>query len=164
MMPNTVVLHDWSDSDAERVSYPVRLGRGIAAMRELRQLSRKELASRLRVSVNRLGYWERGVNRPPGDKTIELLRVLEVTPDELLAAGEVKASTPSPDHEGPEAFERRRMMSDETSSVLEPGPVVPIEPDLKSERVQEEAVAPDPLDPLSGGEDPDLKSERVQDE
>ena len=96
MMPNTVVLHDWGNSDAERDSYPVRLGQGIAAMRELRQMSRKALASRLRVSANRLGYWERGVNLPPGDKTIELLRVLEVTPDELLAAGE-KRSTRLPD-------------------------------------------------------------------
>jgi transcriptional regulator with XRE-family HTH domain len=156
-MPNTVVLHDWSDSDAERDSYPVRLGRGIAAMRELRQLSRKELASRLRVSVNRLGYWERGVNRPPGDKTIELLRVLEVTPDELLEAGELKTSTPSPVHEGPETSERRRTMSNE----MEQEPGVVVEPDLKSERVQEGAVAPDPL---VTGEDPDLKSERVQDE
>jgi DNA-binding transcriptional regulator YiaG len=94
MMPNTVVLHDWSNRDAEQDSYPVRLGRAIAAMRELRQWTRKELASRLRVSVNRLGYWERGENLPPSDKTIELLRVLEVTPDELLAAGEVETSTP----------------------------------------------------------------------
>ena len=156
MMPNTVVLHGWGNSDAEEDSYPVRLGRGIAAMRELRQLSRKELASRLRVSVNRLGYWERGVNRPPGDKTIELLRVLEVTPDELLAAGET-TSTPSPVQEGPETSERRRTMS----NGMEQEPVVVIEPDLKSERVQEEAVAPDPL---VTGEDPDLKSERVQDE
>ncbi|HEX3128131.1 MAG TPA: helix-turn-helix transcriptional regulator [Thermoanaerobaculia bacterium] len=156
-MPNTVDLHDWSNSNAEQDSYPVRLGRGIAAMRELRQLSRKELASRLRVSANRLGYWERGVNRPPGDKTIELLRVLEVTPDELLEAGEVKTSTPSPDMDVRGHFERRRTMSNE----MEQEPVVVVEPDLKSERVQEESVAPDPL---VTGEDPDLKSERVQDE
>jgi transcriptional regulator with XRE-family HTH domain len=163
MMPNTVVLHDWGNSDAEQSSYPVRLGRGIAALRELRQWSRKALANRLGVSPNRLGYWERGVNLPRGKRMDELMLVLEVTPADLLAAGE-ETSTPSPDHEGPGTSERRRTMSDETSSVLEPGPVVPIEPDLKSERVQEEAVAPDSLDPLGGGEDPDLKSERVQDE
>lgn len=158
-MPNTVVLHDWSNGDAERDSYLVRLGRGIAAMRELRELSRKALASRLGVSSNRLGYWERGVNLPRGKRMVELMLVLEVTPAELLAAGD-ETSTPSPDHEGPGQLERRRTMSSETSSV-EPGPVVVIEPDLKSERVQEESVAPSPLDT---GEDPDLKSERVQDE
>ena len=160
MMPNTVVLHDWSNGDAEGDSYPVRLGRGIAAMRELRQLSRKSLASRLGVSSNRLGCWERGVNLPRGKKMVELMLILEVTPVELLAAGD-ETSTPSPDHEGPGHLERRRTMSSETSSVVEQGPVVVIEPDLKSERVQEESVAPD----LPGtGEDPDLKSERVQDE
>jgi len=138
MMPNTVVLHCRSNSDAEQDSYPVRLGRGIAAMRERRQLSRKALANRLRVSTNRLGYWERGVNLPPGDKTIELLRELEVTPDELLAAGEEETSTDPRAMEAPGQLERRRTMSDETM------PVVTVEPDLM------------------GTEDPDLKSERVQ--
>jgi hypothetical protein len=47
------------------------------------------------------------------------------------------------------------------SNEMEQEPVVVVEPDLKSERVQEESVAPDPL---VTGEDPDLKSERVQDE
>jgi hypothetical protein len=96
----------------------------------------------------------------------ELMLVLEVTPAELLAAGD-ETSTLSPDHEGPGHLERRRTMSSETSSVVEQGPVVVIEPDLKSERVQEESIAPvppSPLDPLGTGEDPDLKSERVQDE
>jgi transcriptional regulator with XRE-family HTH domain len=100
MMPNTVVLHDWINSDAERVSYPVRLGRGIAALRELRQWSRKALANRLGVSPNRLGYWERGVNLPRRKRMVELMLVLEVTPAELLAAGD-ETSTRSPDHEGP---------------------------------------------------------------
>ena len=161
-MPNTVVLHDWSNGDAEGDSYPVRLGRGIAAMRELRRLSRKSLASRLGVSSNRLGCWERGVNLPRGKKMVELMLVLEVTPAGLLAAGDEMA-TLSPDHEGPGHLERRRTMSSETSGVelgLVDPTVVP-EPDLKSERVQEESVAPDPL---VTGEDPDLKSERVQDE
>jgi transcriptional regulator with XRE-family HTH domain len=163
MMPNTVVLHDWGNSDAEQDSYPVRLGRGIAALRELRQWSRKALANRLGVSPNRLGFWERGVNLPRGKRMDELMLVLEVTPAELLTAGD-ETSTPSPDHEGPEAFERRRTMSSDMSGVVEQGPVVlpgVIEPDLKSERLQEESVAPDPL---GTDEDPDLKSERLQDE
>jgi DNA-binding transcriptional regulator YiaG len=88
MMPNTVVLHNLSSSDAERDSYPVRLGSGIAAMRECRRMTRKALASRLKVSTNRLGSWERGVNRLPSDKLLELQVVLEVSAPELLAAGE----------------------------------------------------------------------------
>ncbi len=160
MMPNTVVLHDWSNGDAEQDSYPVRLGRGITALRELRQWTRKELAKRLGVSTNRLGYWERGVNLPPADKTIGLMLALEVTPAELLAAGDEMAVL-SADHEGLGLFERRTTMSDETTSV-EQGPGVTPEPGLKSERLQE--VAPSPLDPLGAGEDPDLKSERLQDE
>jgi transcriptional regulator with XRE-family HTH domain len=91
-MPNTVVLQNWISSNAERDSHPVRLGRGITAMRKRRRMSRKELASRLAVSPNRLGYWERGVNLPPADKTIELMLVLEVTPAELLAAGEKRST------------------------------------------------------------------------
>jgi DNA-binding transcriptional regulator YiaG len=60
MMPNTVALHDWSNGDAERDSYPVRLGRGIEAMRERRRMSRKVLANRLKVRTNVVGAWERG--------------------------------------------------------------------------------------------------------
>ncbi len=88
MIPNTVALQDWSNSDAERDSYPVRLGRGIAAMRSRRQWSRKALAGRLRVRTWVVGSWERGEHVPPGDKVIELMLVLDVSPAELLAAGE----------------------------------------------------------------------------
>jgi transcriptional regulator with XRE-family HTH domain len=88
VMPNTVVLHNWSNGDAERDSYLVRLGNGIAAMRKRRRMTRKALASRLKVSTNRLGFWERGVYLPPGDKLLELMLVLDVAPAELLAAGE----------------------------------------------------------------------------
>jgi transcriptional regulator with XRE-family HTH domain len=51
-------------------------------------MTRKALASRLKVSTNRLGFWERGIYRPPSDKLLELLLVLEVSAAELLAAGE----------------------------------------------------------------------------
>ena len=138
-MPNKVVLHDWSNGDAEGDSYPVRLGRGIAAMRKRRQLSRKALANRLRVRTGAVGAWERGEHVPPGDKTIQLLLVLEVTPAELLAAGE-RASTRLRSMEGRGPFERRRTMSDETSE-MEQEPTPPVtgeDPDLKSERVQDE--------------------------
>jgi transcriptional regulator with XRE-family HTH domain len=87
MEPNTVVVHNWINSDAEQDSYLVRLGRGITAMRERRQLSRKALASRLGVRTGVVGSWERGEHLPPGDKVIELMLVLEATPAELLSAG-----------------------------------------------------------------------------
>lgn len=147
MMPNTVVLHPCSSGDAERDFYLVRLGSGIAAMRERRRMTRKALASRLGISTNRLGFWERGGYRPPGDKLLKLLLVLEVSAAELLAAGD-KALTRLRRHDGPEDSERRRSMSNETSSTVpsvEPDPgVVLIEPDLKSERLQEESVSPEP--------------------
>jgi transcriptional regulator with XRE-family HTH domain len=104
MMPNTVVLHACSRGDAERDVYLVRLGSGIAAMRKRRRMTRKALASRLEVSTNRLGFWERGVYRPPADTLLKLLLVLEVSAAELLAAGE-KALTRLRRHEGPETSE-----------------------------------------------------------
>jgi hypothetical protein len=55
-------------------------------------------------------------------------------------------------------LKRRSTMSTDTN-VIEDPTVAPIDPDLKSERVQEESVAPDPTDPIT---EPDLKSERVQ--
>lgn len=106
-------------------------------MRRRRQLSRKALASRLRVRTGVLGAWERGEHLPPGDKVIELLLVLEVTPAELLAEGD-RMSTRLRAMEALGQLERRRTMSDETM------PVVTVDPDLV------------------GTEDPDLKSERVQ--
>lgn len=91
-MPGTVVVQDLSSGDAERDSYLVRLGRGITAMRERRQVTRKALASRLRVRLGVVGSWERGEHVPPGDKVIELMLVLDVTPAELLVAGERRST------------------------------------------------------------------------
>jgi hypothetical protein len=99
------------------------------------------------VTSKVLGYWERGVTPPPGDKLLELLLVLEVAPAELLAAGEKKRSTRLRRHEGPGTSERRSDMSDETMDSMEMDPGVVIEPDLKSERVQEESVSPIPPEP-----------------
>lgn len=87
-MPNTVVMHDWSNGDAEEDSYLVRLASGITAMRERRGMTRKALASRLRVSTSSLGAWERGEHLPPSGKLLLLMLVLEVSAAELLAAGE----------------------------------------------------------------------------
>jgi transcriptional regulator with XRE-family HTH domain len=57
-------------------------------MRKRRGMSRKALASRVRVRVGVVGAWERGENLPTGDKVIEVMLALEVTPAELMAAGE----------------------------------------------------------------------------
>ena len=65
----------------------VRLGRGITAMRMSRRLSRKVLANHLEVSYHRLAHWERGGSQPPLAKLIALGRILEVSTEELLAAG-----------------------------------------------------------------------------
>jgi transcriptional regulator with XRE-family HTH domain len=136
------------EKDAEGEMYRAHLGCGIAAMRLRRRLTRKELASRLRTTSKRLGYWERGVCRPPFEKLVELCRELRVTVEDLLAAGERREAYLLRRHEGPEVSERRIRMSNETSSTVtsvetDPG-VVAIEPDLKSERVQEGSVAPEP--------------------
>jgi hypothetical protein len=56
-------------------------------------------------------------------------------------------------------------MSTDTNTLEAVDPnVTPIDPDLKSERVQEEGVAPEPVDPLGPIVEPEpgLKSERVQ--
>jgi transcriptional regulator with XRE-family HTH domain len=82
--------------DEEQDPWPVRLGRGIAAVRTGRRWTRKVLALRLKVTTKRLGYWERGVSQPPIEKLIALGQVLEVSIEELLRAGEAEASNPSP--------------------------------------------------------------------
>ena len=71
----------------EKDPWRVRLGRGIAATRTGRQLSRKVLANHLGVSYHRLAHWERGGSQPPLAKLIALGRILEVSTEELLAAG-----------------------------------------------------------------------------
>lgn len=149
---NAGLMRDAGEKDAERESYRVHLGCGIAAVRLRRRLTRKALASRLRVTAKLLGYWERGACRPPFEKLVELCRELRVTVEDLLAAGERREAYLLRSHDGPEVSERRSEMSNEASNEtsvtvpnvgIDPG-IVPPEPDLKSERVQEESVAPEP--------------------
>jgi transcriptional regulator with XRE-family HTH domain len=85
-----------SEGKAGQDPWPVRLGRGIAALRTGRRWSRKKLAMFLEVSYQRLGHWERGVSEPPIEKLIALGQVLEVSIEELLAAGQAETSNPSP--------------------------------------------------------------------
>jgi transcriptional regulator with XRE-family HTH domain len=84
------------EGNAGQDPWPVRLGRGIAALRTGRRWSRKKLALVLEVSYQRLGHWERGVSQPPIEKLIALGQVLEVSIEELLKAGESETSNPSP--------------------------------------------------------------------
>lgn len=141
-----------SAEDSRRI-----LGSRIAAMRSQRQMTRKRLAAVLQVSANRLGYWERGKNRPRPPKLKELGRVLNIDVAELLAAGDANESNRLRSHEGPETLERRNDMSEETGivdvEITLPGdlpdqpPIQPVTPDLKSERVQVDAAEPDPSTP-----------------
>jgi transcriptional regulator with XRE-family HTH domain len=151
MARNAVLMQDTGEELAERKARLVRLGCGIAALRLHRRMTRKALASRLGVSSKLLGYWERGACRPPVEMFVELCRELRTTTEDLLAAGEMREAYLLRRHGGPEVSERRSDMSNETSEEtsvtpgvgIDPG-IVPIEPDLKSERVQEEGVAPEP--------------------
>ena len=131
---------------AEKRSYRVDLGCGIAALRLRRRLTRKALASHLGVTAKLLGCWERGVRRPPFEKLVELCRVLRATVEDLLDAGETRRAYLLRGHKDSGASERRSDMSEETSVTtgeeVDPGIASP-EPGLKSERVQD--VAPEPV-------------------
>lgn len=144
---NAGLMRETGEKSAERETYRIHLGSGIAALRLRRGLTRKTLASRLRVTSKLLGNWERGSNRPPFEKLVELCRELRVTVEDLLAAGERRKAYLLRGHEGSGASEGRTEMSEETSVTpaveVDPG-IAPPEPDLKSERVQEEGVAPEP--------------------
>jgi transcriptional regulator with XRE-family HTH domain len=65
----------------------VRFGRGITLVRSQRQLTRKGLANRLKISYVQLGFWERGVSQPPIPKLFALTRILGTSLDELIEVG-----------------------------------------------------------------------------
>lgn len=140
MSRNAGLMRNDREKGTEREISRTHLGGGIAAVRLRRGLTRKSLASRLRVTTKLLGNWERGSNRPPIETLVELCRVLRVTVEDLLAAGERREAYLLRSHEGPEVFERSNDMSEETTTpetTPEPGPGVEPEPGLKSERLQE---------------------------
>lgn len=64
-----------------------RFGRGITILRSRRQLTRKGLANRLKVSYAQMGFWERGVCGPPLPKLFALTRILDTSLDELIEVG-----------------------------------------------------------------------------
>lgn len=141
------LMRNTGERAAEKRSYREHLGCGIAALRLHRRMTRKELASRLGVTTKLLGNWERGACRPPIEKLVELCRVLRVTVEDLLAAGERRKAYLLRGHEGSGASERRSEMSEETIQTpgeeVEPG-IAPPDPNLKSERVQDAAPEPVP--------------------
>lgn len=148
------LMRNTGERAAERRTYWVHLGCGIAALRLRRRMTRKALASHLGVTSKLLGYWERGACRPPFETLVELCRVLRVTVEDLLAAGEKREAYLLRSHDGPEVSERRSDMSDETigpGTDFEAAPGIQVEPDLKSERVQEESTAPKPPEPVQAG-------------
>ena len=59
------------------------LGKRIAQARRRRGWSQAELASRLEVTRERLGNWERGVNAPGLEDLAALSRVLDASLEEL---------------------------------------------------------------------------------
>ena len=77
-----------------RNSLLARFGRGITILRTRRQLTRKGLANRLKVSYAQLGFWERGVCGPPLPKLFALTRILDTSLDELIEVGGVSRELP----------------------------------------------------------------------
>ncbi len=59
---------------------------GLRALRMRRLLTQQELAERVGVRYQTVWTWETGTARPRAAHMRKLCEVLEVTPDELLAA------------------------------------------------------------------------------
>jgi transcriptional regulator with XRE-family HTH domain len=68
---------------------------GLRALRLRRLLTQTELAQRLGVRYQTVGAWENGEARPRVSAMRKLCEVLEVTPEELLAALEESAPEPA---------------------------------------------------------------------
>ena len=59
---------------------------GLRALRLRRLMTQQELGQRVGVRYQTIGAWEAGTSRPRIAAMRRLCEVLEVTPDELLAA------------------------------------------------------------------------------
>ncbi|HYO15086.1 MAG TPA: helix-turn-helix transcriptional regulator [Thermoanaerobaculia bacterium] len=90
------------------------LGGRIALLREGKGWSRGELARRLKVTRERLGTWERGVNAPPPESLADLARVLGASIDELLTGRAPVGRLLTPD----ECHRIMKHLSGELSRVL----------------------------------------------
>ena len=60
------------------------IGNRIKKFREARNLSQKDFANKIGVSNSRVSNWEQGVNRPDVDLLVNICKVLNVSPSELL--------------------------------------------------------------------------------
>ncbi len=60
------------------------IGSRIRNFREAKKLSQKDFAKQIGVSNSRVSNWEQGVNRPDVDLLVDICRVLNVSPSELL--------------------------------------------------------------------------------
>ena len=60
------------------------IGNRIKKFREAKRLSQKDFAEQIGVSNSRVSNWEQGVNRPDVDLLVNICKVLNVSPSELL--------------------------------------------------------------------------------
>lgn len=60
------------------------IGNKIKKFREAKKISQKDFAKQIGVSNSRVSNWEQGVNRPDVDLLVDICKVLNVSPSELL--------------------------------------------------------------------------------
>lgn len=60
------------------------IGNNIQKYRKMKQLSQKELASKLNINPSRLSNWEQDQNNPPADMIADICEALNISASELL--------------------------------------------------------------------------------
>lgn len=85
-MPNILLMEKTRDS--------VAFGRRLKETRLRREISQKELASMVEVHPRQISKYEMGTSFPTVAKLFELIRVLRIAPEELLA--DVSSASESP--------------------------------------------------------------------
>jgi transcriptional regulator with XRE-family HTH domain len=68
------------DTNQEAVAVPNRL----RELREQRKLTRRELSIRLGVTESTIERWEMSKTRIPDERKLDIAKVLDVTPSELM--------------------------------------------------------------------------------
>ena len=58
----------------------------IREARQAAELTQKELAEKLDVTIGTIGYYERGVDQPKTDNLFALCNILHIRPADLLSA------------------------------------------------------------------------------
>jgi transcriptional regulator with XRE-family HTH domain len=69
-----------ADTNQEAVAVPNRL----RELREQRNLTRRQLSIRLDVTESTVERWEMSKTRIPDERKLDLAKVLDVTPSELM--------------------------------------------------------------------------------